>query len=80
MYMRLSVLAGSDAEQPWEQFHAFGTRVKEEDRIILESTTPDFPVDLTSEVHLRSDKVTLEYRKYLMGLLPSTPVTMRRSA
>jgi hypothetical protein len=37
-------------------------------------------VDLTSEVHLRTDKVTLEYRRYLMRLLPSAPVTMRRSA
>lgn len=80
MYMRLSMLAGSEAEQPWEQFHAFGRRVKQEDRVILESTSPDFPVDLTSEVHLRSDKVTLEYRKYLMGILPSSPLTMRRSA
>jgi phenylpropionate dioxygenase-like ring-hydroxylating dioxygenase large terminal subunit len=76
MYMRLSLLAGSEEEQPWERFHAFGTRVKEEDRVILESTVPDFPVDITTEVHLRCDKVTLEYRKYLIRQLPAAPLSV----
>lgn len=80
MYMRLSALSGSEEEQPWERFHAFGTRVKEEDRVILESTQPDFPVDITSEVHLRCDKVTLEYRKYLLRCLDPTPVELRVTA
>lgn len=69
LYLRLTALAGPEAEQPWAAFHAFGTRVKEEDRVVLESTVPDFPVDVTSEVHLKSDKVTLEYRRYLIGQL-----------
>lgn len=65
-YVRLVALAGDEETQPWDTFHAFGTRVKEEDRFVLESTVPDFPVDLTSEVHLRCDKITLDYRRYLM--------------
>lgn len=69
MYLRITALSGSEAEQPWEKFHAFGTRVKEEDRVILESTVPDFPVDITSEVHLKCDRATLEYRKHLMSLV-----------
>lgn len=69
IYMRLTALSGTEEQQPWERFHAFGTRVKEEDRIILESTVADFPVDVTSEVHLRCDKVTLEYRRYLARCL-----------
>lgn len=72
LYLRLTVLAGAESVQPWAAFHAFGTRVKEEDRIVLESTVPDFPVDVTSEVHLRADKVTLEYRRYLMGQLAAS--------
>jgi phenylpropionate dioxygenase-like ring-hydroxylating dioxygenase large terminal subunit len=80
IYMRLTGLAGTEAEQPWDTFHAFGTRVKEEDRIILESTADDFPVDITSEVHLRCDRPTLEYRKYLMARLRPTPVALPRSA
>ena len=73
IYMRLTALAGTEAVQPWETFHAFGTRVKEEDRVVLESTVADFPVDVTSEVHLRCDKVTLEYRRYLMRQLEQSP-------
>lgn len=80
IYVRLTGLAGSEREQPWATFHAFGTRVKEEDRLILESTIDDFPVDLTTEVHLRSDRPTLEYRKYLIDLLTPSPLTLRRSA
>lgn len=80
IYVRFSALSGSEDEQPWERFHSFGTRVKEEDRVILESTVPDFPVNITSEVHLRCDKVTLEYRKYLAACVSPTPVSLRRSA
>jgi phenylpropionate dioxygenase-like ring-hydroxylating dioxygenase large terminal subunit len=80
IFVRLSALSGTPEEQPWERFHAFGTRVKEEDRVILESTVPDFPVDITSEVHLRCDKVTLEYRRYLARCLGATPTAMKESA
>lgn len=68
IYVRLSALAGSEQEQPWDRFHAFGTRVKEEDRIVLETTVPDFPIDVTSEVHLRCDSATLAYRRTLASL------------
>lgn len=80
MYMRLALLSGTEEQQPWAPFDAFGTRVKEEDRIILESTLDDFPVDIVSEVHLRCDKVTLEYRKYLTRQLAPTPVRLRATA
>jgi hypothetical protein len=74
IFVRLSALSGTPEEQPWDRFHAFGARVKEEDRVVLESTVPDFPVDITSEVHLRCDKVTLEYRRYLARCLGPTAI------
>lgn len=80
IYVRLTGLAGPEDEQPWETFHAFGSRVRAEDRFVLESTVADFPVDITSEVHLRSDRPTLEYRKYLMRLIDPVPVEVRASA
>lgn len=73
IFVRLTALAGTPEEQPWQAFHAFGTRVKEEDRVILETTIPDFFVDLTSEVHLRCDSATLAYRRSLASLIPPTP-------
>jgi hypothetical protein len=43
-----------------------------EDKVVLEETSPDFPLDVTREVHLRCDKVTLEYRRQLGRLAAST--------
>jgi phenylpropionate dioxygenase-like ring-hydroxylating dioxygenase large terminal subunit len=82
VYVRLTALAGDEAVQPWSIFHAFGTRVKDEDRRVLETTSRDFPVDVTTEVHLRSDRLTLEYRRHLRALSEesrSTPVTVAGS-
>jgi phenylpropionate dioxygenase-like ring-hydroxylating dioxygenase large terminal subunit len=65
IYMRLTALAGTEDEQPFGPFTEFGRRVKDEDRAVLEATYPDFSLDITAEVHLRCDRSTLEYRKYL---------------
>ena len=65
MYVRVSALAGSEAEQPYEMFWGFSRRVTLEDKVVLEETSPDFPLDVTQEVHLRCDKVTLELRRQL---------------
>jgi hypothetical protein len=43
-------------------------RVQAEDRALLEGITPEFPVEITTEVHTRSDRMTLEYRKILAEL------------
>jgi phenylpropionate dioxygenase-like ring-hydroxylating dioxygenase large terminal subunit len=43
-------------------------RVQAEDRALLEEITPEFPVEITTEVHTRSDRMTLEYRKILAEL------------
>jgi phenylpropionate dioxygenase-like ring-hydroxylating dioxygenase large terminal subunit len=48
---------------------ALDRRVTLEDQRILELTDPDFPLDVTTEVHLRCDRVTVEYRRYLHELL-----------
>lgn len=68
MYVRVSALAGTEAEQPYAMFWEFSRRVTIEDKVVLEETNADFPLDITSEVHLRCDKVTLEYRRHLARL------------
>lgn len=65
MYVRISALMGSPEEQPYEMFWDFSRRVTVEDRVVLETTSPDFPIGVTNEVHLRCDKTTLEYRRLL---------------
>jgi phenylpropionate dioxygenase-like ring-hydroxylating dioxygenase large terminal subunit len=42
--------------------------VQSEDRAILERVRPDFPLDVTAEVHVRADRMTVEYRRILAEL------------
>jgi nitrite reductase/ring-hydroxylating ferredoxin subunit len=67
-YFRVTALGGSDHEHPYERFHEFSMLVQAEDRRILDGTAPDFPLEPTGEVHIRIDRLTLEYRRYLAEL------------
>jgi vanillate O-demethylase monooxygenase subunit len=46
-------------------------QVQQEDRTLLEAITPHFPLDISSEIHTRTDRMTLEYRKILASLAGS---------
>lgn len=47
----------------------FQDRVTEQDRIIIESQRPDLlPLDLQAELHLRSDRMAIAYRKWLRSI------------
>jgi phenylpropionate dioxygenase-like ring-hydroxylating dioxygenase large terminal subunit len=61
----------TEADAPAEGIVAFDRRVTSEDRAILETTTPDVPLDLRNggEVHMASDRPGLLMRKYLSKLL-----------
>jgi len=44
----------------------FQDRVTEQDRIVVESQRPELlPLDLQAELHLRSDRMAIAYRKWL---------------
>jgi phenylpropionate dioxygenase-like ring-hydroxylating dioxygenase large terminal subunit len=43
-------------------------QVQKEDRALLEGVRPEFPLDLHTEMHTRSDRMTVEYRKILADL------------
>jgi len=47
---------------------AVDRRVQDEDRRLLEHIDPDFPIDTTTEIHTRSDRMTIEYRRILADL------------
>lgn len=51
---------------------AIDRRVQSEDRALLEGVRPDFPLEITTEVHVKSDRMTLEYRKVLAELAGET--------
>lgn len=47
-------------------------QVQAEDKVLLEGMNPDFHVEVTSEVHVRSDRMTIEYRRVLAELMAET--------
>jgi phenylpropionate dioxygenase-like ring-hydroxylating dioxygenase large terminal subunit len=54
-----------------EQIAAVDRVVQSEDRRLLEAVKADFPIDVSSELHTRSDRMTLEYRRVLGDLAGS---------
>jgi Vanillate O-demethylase oxygenase C-terminal domain len=47
-------------------------QVQCEDRALLEAINPEFPLEATTEIHTRSDRMTLEYRRILADLAAET--------
>jgi len=55
---------GSEASD--EEFLRFQDHVTEQDRVVVESQRPEMlPLDLQEELHLRSDRMAIAYRKWL---------------
>jgi phenylpropionate dioxygenase-like ring-hydroxylating dioxygenase large terminal subunit len=52
----------------WDDIAAVDRAVQAEDRTLLERIDPDFPLDMTSELHTRSDRMTVEYRRVLADI------------
>ncbi len=46
--------------------------MQSEDRELLEGVRPEFPLEITTEVHTKSDRMTLEYRRVLAALAAET--------
>jgi phenylpropionate dioxygenase-like ring-hydroxylating dioxygenase large terminal subunit len=51
---------------------AVDRQVQSEDRVLLEGINPEFPLEATTEVHTKSDRMTLEYRRVLADLAAET--------
>ncbi|HLI24264.1 MAG TPA: aromatic ring-hydroxylating dioxygenase subunit alpha [Acidimicrobiales bacterium] len=52
----------------WDAIAAVDRAVQREDRALLEGIAPDFPLSPTAELHTRSDRMTIEYRRILASL------------
>ncbi len=68
-------IARNDDPAPdrWEDISAMDRIVQAEDKALLEEIESDLPTDVTSEVHIKADRMTLEYRRILgeLAQLPS---------
>ena len=47
---------------------ALDRQIQSEDRELLNNIRPEFPLDTRTEMHTRSDRMTVEYRKILAEL------------
>ena len=64
MRMLMSMNYGHDVSE--DDLRVFQDRVTEQDRVIVESQRPELlPLDLQAELHLRSDRMAIAYRKWL---------------
>ena len=56
-------------EIPDEELIRFQDHVTEQDRVVVESQRPELlPLDLQAELHLRSDRMAIAYRKWLQAI------------
>lgn len=66
-FMNIAMNYGHDI--PLAELQAFQDRIVAQDRPIVESQRPELlPLDLQAELHLRSDKAAIAYRKWISGL------------
>lgn len=62
-------------EVPDEEFQRFEDMIFEQDRLVVESQRPEeLPLDLSAELHIKPDHVSVEYRRFLADLgIEATP-------
>jgi phenylpropionate dioxygenase-like ring-hydroxylating dioxygenase large terminal subunit len=66
---RLIVSLNYGHDVPDEELLRFQDRVTEQDRVVVESQRPELlPLDLQTELHLRSDRMAIAYRKWLRAI------------
>jgi phenylpropionate dioxygenase-like ring-hydroxylating dioxygenase large terminal subunit len=64
--VRMAIAMNYGHEIPEAEIVAFQDRVTEQDRVVVESQRPEMlPLDLQAELHLRSDRMAIAYRKWL---------------
>jgi phenylpropionate dioxygenase-like ring-hydroxylating dioxygenase large terminal subunit len=59
----------SEADVPAAEIAAFDARVWEEDKSVLERALPRYSLDLTTNVHLKIDRPSIEYRRLLADVI-----------
>lgn len=67
--VRMAISMNYGHEIPEAEIVAFQDRVTEQDRVVVESQRPEMlPLDLQAELHLRSDRMAIAYRKWLRAI------------
>ena len=72
-FLQFCVRNDTEEESPAEEIVRFDQQVIDEDRDIVESTDPDFDVDLRQYTHTRADTATIALRRILAGICGDEP-------
>lgn len=67
--LQLVVRNDTEADRPAADIIAFDGQVWEEDKAVLESCWTDYRLDLTDNVHLKTDKPSMEYRRWVAEIV-----------
>ena len=62
----------SQADTAADEIIDFERRVEDEDARVLATVPPEFPLDVTAQVHLRHDRAGMELRRLYAQLLHSS--------
>jgi len=68
----------TEADAPAEKVIAFDREVTNEDRLVLETTSWDVPLDMAEELHMPSDRPGIEMRRRFAALLAAHGETEAR--
>jgi phenylpropionate dioxygenase-like ring-hydroxylating dioxygenase large terminal subunit len=64
--LRMVIAMNYGHDVPEEDLVRFQDAVTAQDKVVIESQRPELlPLDLQSELHLRSDRMAIAYRKWL---------------
>lgn len=67
--LQLVLRNDTEADRPAADIIAFDAQVWQEDKEVLEHCWTDFRTDLTGNVHLKTDKPSIEYRRWLSEII-----------
>jgi phenylpropionate dioxygenase-like ring-hydroxylating dioxygenase large terminal subunit len=71
--IHMSFRNDTEADAPAANVTAYDMKVAAEDRVLLETCGPDFPLDLHAEAHMWQDRAGIEIRKVVAGWLDGSP-------
>lgn len=63
--LQMVVRSDTEADRPGADIIAFDGQVWEEDKVVLENCWTDYRLDLVDNVHLKTDKASIEYRRWI---------------
>ena len=70
--LQLVVRNDDEEDRPASDIVAFDAQVWEEDKAVLERCWTDYRLDLTANVHLKTDRPSIEYRRWVRELVEGT--------